>query len=190
MSRKGAVQAHEGARASSRARWGHGRTSSRHGKPAGLYSSPHGAGRRFSRTKARRPSPPTSCRADDGIEYRHGAECVDEIPDAYKHIDQVMADAAELVEVEHELRQVPQRQGDLTCGTITAADGITTRTTTTSRCSAVPSAARTALDVGTGDGLLPARLRTKVAEVTGIDCDAEVIGRARRRLSRGRLDRR
>ena len=45
--------------------------------------------------------------------------------------------------------------------------------------SAVPSAARTALDVGTGDGLLPARLRTKVAEVTGIDCDAEVIGRAR-----------
>ena len=45
--------------------------------------------------------------------------------------------------------------------------------------SAVPSAAKTALDVGPGDGLLAAHLRRKVAEVTGIDCDAEVIGWAR-----------
>jgi tRNA-splicing ligase RtcB len=29
-----------------------------------------------------------------GIEYRHGEEWIDEIPDAYKDIDQVMADAA------------------------------------------------------------------------------------------------
>ncbi|GAS86476.1 class I SAM-dependent methyltransferase [Mycolicibacterium brisbanense] len=45
--------------------------------------------------------------------------------------------------------------------------------------SAVPPGAQTALDVGTGDGLLAARLRSEIPEVTGIDSDAEVIGRAR-----------
>ncbi len=45
--------------------------------------------------------------------------------------------------------------------------------------SAVPPAAQTALDVGTGDGLLAARLRSEIPEVTGIDSDTEVIGRAR-----------
>lgn len=45
--------------------------------------------------------------------------------------------------------------------------------------SAVPPAAQTALDVGTGDGLLAARLRSEIPEVTGIDSDAEVIGHAR-----------
>ncbi|MDL9937362.1 class I SAM-dependent methyltransferase [Gordonia sp. ABSL1-1] len=45
---------------------------------------------------------------------------------------------------------------------------------------AVPSSARTALDVGTGDGLLATRLARTVPEVTGIDSDAAVIERARR----------
>ncbi|ORA34880.1 SAM-dependent methyltransferase [Mycobacterium aquaticum] len=45
--------------------------------------------------------------------------------------------------------------------------------------SAAPPGARTALDVGTGDGLLAARLRATIPDVTGIDSDAEVIGRAR-----------
>lgn len=82
------------------------------GNAAGLCSAPHGAGRRFSRTEARR-----RFTADDladrmkGIEYRHGEEWVDEIPDAYKDIDVVMADAADLVEVEHELRQVLNVKG-------------------------------------------------------------------------------
>ena len=44
---------------------------------------------------------------------------------------------------------------------------------------AAPAAARTALDVGTGDGLLAMRLRTTIPEVTGIDADAEIIARAR-----------
>jgi ubiquinone/menaquinone biosynthesis C-methylase UbiE len=39
--------------------------------------------------------------------------------------------------------------------------------------------ARTALDVGTGDGLLAADLRERVPEVTGIDRNAEVVKRAR-----------
>ncbi|MGZ8178052.1 class I SAM-dependent methyltransferase [Williamsia sp. SKLECPSW1] len=44
---------------------------------------------------------------------------------------------------------------------------------------AVPDGARTALDVGTGDGLLAADLATVVASVTGIDTDAEVLTSAR-----------
>lgn len=44
---------------------------------------------------------------------------------------------------------------------------------------AAPSPARTALDVGTGDGLLAVRLAEKIPEVTGIDSDAGVIARAR-----------
>lgn len=44
---------------------------------------------------------------------------------------------------------------------------------------AVPPHARTALDVGTGDGLLAADLRARVPHVVGIDTDADVLARAR-----------
>ncbi len=46
-----------------------------------------------------------------GIEYRHGAEWIDEIPDAYKDIDVVMDDARDLVEVRHTLRQILNVKG-------------------------------------------------------------------------------
>jgi tRNA-splicing ligase RtcB len=46
-----------------------------------------------------------------GVEYRHGDAWVDEIPQAYKDIDVVMADAADLVEVTAELRQVLNVKG-------------------------------------------------------------------------------
>lgn len=58
------------------------------------------AGRRFSRKVARE-----RFTADDlaarmqGIAYRPGEEWVDEIPDAYKDIDQVMEDSKNLVTV-------------------------------------------------------------------------------------------
>ena len=77
-----------------------------------LRSAPHGAGRRFSRTEARK-----RFTAEDldsrmkGIVYRPGKEWIDEIPDAYKDIDQVMEDAAKLVEVKHELRQILNVKG-------------------------------------------------------------------------------
>ena len=48
----------------------------------------------------------------EGIEYRHSSELLDEIPAAYKDIDQVMADAADLVEVRHTLRQIVNVKGD------------------------------------------------------------------------------
>lgn len=44
---------------------------------------------------------------------------------------------------------------------------------------AVPPHARTALDVGTGDGLLAADLHRRVPHVVGLDLDADVLGRAR-----------
>ncbi|HYH25602.1 MAG TPA: RtcB family protein [Blastococcus sp.] len=83
------------------------------GNPESLESSPHGAGRVFSRTKARR----TFTRAQleesmKGIEWRHSDAFLDEIPAAYKDVDQVMADAADLVEVRHTLRQLVNVKGD------------------------------------------------------------------------------
>jgi tRNA-splicing ligase RtcB len=83
------------------------------GEPASLFSAPHGAGRAFSRTKARSTFSVDQLRtAMAGIEFRDTEAFVDEIPAAYKDIDQVMADAADLVEVRHTLRQVVNVKGD------------------------------------------------------------------------------
>lgn len=82
------------------------------GNEVGLQSAPHGAGRRFSRSEAKRRFTEADLAARmTGIEYRHGPQWIDEIPDAYKDIDVVMADAGDLVEVVHELRQVLNVKG-------------------------------------------------------------------------------
>ena len=47
-----------------------------------------------------------------GIEYRDTDAFIDEIPAAYKPIDQVMADASSLVKVRHTLRQIVNVKGD------------------------------------------------------------------------------
>ncbi len=83
------------------------------GNRMSLNSSPHGAGREYSRSKARR----TFTRAEleeamTGIEWRHTDAFLDEIPAAYKPVEQVMADAADLVEVRHTLRQIVNVKGD------------------------------------------------------------------------------
>jgi tRNA-splicing ligase RtcB (3'-phosphate/5'-hydroxy nucleic acid ligase) len=83
------------------------------GNPVSLNSSPHGAGRAYSRSKARKTFSQDDLRAAMiGIEYRDTAAFVDEIPSAYKDIDQVMADAADLVEVRHTLHQLINVKGD------------------------------------------------------------------------------
>ncbi|GAA4384916.1 hypothetical protein GCM10023152_35390 [Agromyces bauzanensis] len=46
------------------------------------------------------------------IEFRDTDAFVDEIPQAYKPIDRVMADAASLVSVRHTLRQIVNVKGD------------------------------------------------------------------------------
>jgi tRNA-splicing ligase RtcB (3'-phosphate/5'-hydroxy nucleic acid ligase) len=83
------------------------------GDPLSLNSSPHGAGRSFSRSAARRQFTVEDLRtAMVGIEYRDTDAFIDEIPAAYKDIDQVMADAADLVEIRHTLHQIVNVKGD------------------------------------------------------------------------------
>ncbi|MDN4162614.1 RtcB family protein [Nocardioides abyssi] len=78
-----------------------------------LRSAPHGAGRSFSRTRARKTFSQDDLRAAmAGIEYRDTSAFIDEIPAAYKDIDVVMADARDLVEVRHVLRQIVNVKGD------------------------------------------------------------------------------
>jgi tRNA-splicing ligase RtcB len=77
------------------------------GNPESFCSASHGAGRRMSRGKAKR-----SFTLDDMIAQTKGVECrkdetvLDEIPGAYKDIDQVMANQSDLVEIVAELKQV------------------------------------------------------------------------------------
>ena len=83
------------------------------GYPPSLNSAPHGAGRAFSRTAARKKFTHEQLQESMvGIEYRDTDAFIDEIPGAYKDIDQVMADAADLVEVRHTLRQIVNVKGD------------------------------------------------------------------------------
>jgi tRNA-splicing ligase RtcB len=81
--------------------------------PASFHSAPHGAGRRFSRNEARRRFTMEDFdEAMKGIEHRRSTSLIDELPGAYKPIDEVMENAKDLVEVEHELRQVCNVKGD------------------------------------------------------------------------------
>jgi tRNA-splicing ligase RtcB len=83
------------------------------GNRLALNSSPHGAGREYSRSAARKAfSREQLDRAMMGIEWRHTDAFLDEIPAAYKDIDVVMADAKDLVEVRHTLRQIVNVKGD------------------------------------------------------------------------------
>lgn len=83
------------------------------GNPVSLNSSPHGAGRSYSRSAARKAFTVEQLReAMAGIEYRDTEAFLDEIPAAYKPIDQVMEDAADLVHIRHTLRQIVNVKGD------------------------------------------------------------------------------
>ena len=83
------------------------------GNRLALNSSPHGAGRAHSRSAARRRFTREQLRAAmAGIEWRDDAAFLDEIPAAYKDIDTVMRDAADLVTVRHTLRQIVNVKGD------------------------------------------------------------------------------
>jgi tRNA-splicing ligase RtcB (3'-phosphate/5'-hydroxy nucleic acid ligase) len=83
------------------------------GNDLALESAPHGAGRAYSRSAARRTF--TRAQLDEsmaGIEWRHTDAFLDEIPAAYKPIDHVMEDAKDLVEIRHTLRQLVNVKGD------------------------------------------------------------------------------
>ncbi|TEU30284.1 RtcB family protein [Alkanindiges illinoisensis] len=77
------------------------------GNPESFCSCSHGAGRKMSRSKAKRLFTPDDLSLQtQGIECRKDGGVVDEIPAAYKDIDQVMANQTDLVEVVHTLKQV------------------------------------------------------------------------------------
>jgi tRNA-splicing ligase RtcB len=83
------------------------------GNVPSLMSAPHGAGRNHSRNAARRLFSRKDLDARmAGIAWGHSDAFLDEHPEAYKPIDQVMADAADLVEVRHTLRQVVNVKGN------------------------------------------------------------------------------
>lgn len=113
VTRKGAVDAHEGVSAMIPGSMGtRSYIVTGKGDAQGLCSAPHGAGRRFSRAEAKRRFTEEDLeKAMVGIEYRHGPEWVDEIPAAYKDIDQVMEDAKDLVEIDFTLRQILNVKG-------------------------------------------------------------------------------
>ena len=77
-----------------------------------LDSAPHGAGRQYSRRAARRNFTQDDLRkAMTGIEYRDTDKVIDEIPQAYKPIDQVMEDSKDLVTIRHTLHQIVNVKG-------------------------------------------------------------------------------
>lgn len=77
------------------------------GNPESFCSCSHGAGRRMSRGEAKRKFTVNDLQQQTaGIECRKDEGVLDEIPGAYKSIDEVMANQTDLVEVLHELRQI------------------------------------------------------------------------------------
>lgn len=77
------------------------------GNAEALQSCAHGAGRRMSRTQAKKQfSVADLAEQTAGVVCRKDQGVLDEIPGAYKDIDAVMANQSDLVEVLHTLKQV------------------------------------------------------------------------------------
>ncbi len=83
------------------------------GNPESFHSCSHGAGRKMSRTQARKTfSLEDLDRQTQGVELNKRKSILDEIPGAYKDIDHVMQLQSDLVEVIHTLKQVVCIKGD------------------------------------------------------------------------------
>jgi tRNA-splicing ligase RtcB len=77
------------------------------GNPDSFSSASHGAGRRMSRGQAKKKFTVEDLRAQtEGVCCRKDGGVIDEIPGAYKDIDQVMANQSDLVEVVAMIKQV------------------------------------------------------------------------------------
>lgn len=76
------------------------------GSEASLMSCSHGAGRKMSRTKAKKVfSLEEHAQATHGVECKKDESVLDETPGAYKEIDAVMRAQSDLVEIVAELKQ-------------------------------------------------------------------------------------
>ena len=77
------------------------------GNPDSFCSCSHGAGRRMSRTEAQKHFRLADLlKQTEGVECRKDKHVLDEIPGAYKDIDQVMSNQTDLVETVHSLKQI------------------------------------------------------------------------------------
>ncbi len=77
------------------------------GDPESFESASHGAGRRMSRGQAKRTFTVEDLAAQTaGVECRKDAGVLDEIPGAYKPIDEVIENQRDLVEIVAELKQI------------------------------------------------------------------------------------
>ena len=77
------------------------------GTKESFCSCSHGAGRKMSRTQAKKLfSLDDHIKATEGVECRKDLDVIDETPAAYKSIDAVMAAQADLVEILHTLKGV------------------------------------------------------------------------------------
>ncbi|MBI2296295.1 MAG: RtcB family protein [Betaproteobacteria bacterium] len=77
------------------------------GSEESFQSCAHGAGRRMSRTQAQKTfTPQDLAEQTAGVVCRKDRGVIDEIPAAYKPIDEVMSNQSDLVEVVHTLKQV------------------------------------------------------------------------------------
>ncbi len=77
------------------------------GNKAAFNSASHGAGRKMSRTAAKRKFGVRDLAEQTrGVECRKDSGVVDEIPGAYKPIEQVMAQQTDLVQVVAQLKQL------------------------------------------------------------------------------------
>jgi tRNA-splicing ligase RtcB (3'-phosphate/5'-hydroxy nucleic acid ligase) len=77
------------------------------GNPRSFQSASHGAGRRMSRTEARKRFSVRDLKDQTaGVECRKDPGVVDEAPKAYKNIDSVMKQQQDLVEIVAELKQI------------------------------------------------------------------------------------
>ena len=113
VSRKGAIEAREGQLGLIPGSMGARSYAVRgKGNRASFNTAPHGAGRRMSRNLARK-----SFSMDDfdrdmaGIEVNRSEAFLDELPGAYKDIDLVMEQSADLVEILHTFRQIVNVKG-------------------------------------------------------------------------------
>jgi tRNA-splicing ligase RtcB len=77
------------------------------GNSESFHSCAHGAGRKMSRNAAQKKFSTADLEAQtEGVICRKDKGVLDEIPGAYKNIDEVMANQSDLVEVVHTLKQV------------------------------------------------------------------------------------
>ena len=113
VSRKGAIEAREGQLGLIPGSMGTASYVVRgKGNRGSFNTTPHGAGRRMSRNKARESFTMSDFdRLMEGIEVNRSESFLDELPGAYKDVDLVMEQSNDLIDILHTFRQIVNVKG-------------------------------------------------------------------------------